>query len=720
MAGQNIVISVLADTKKLAGGLNEATGMLGGLGNIASKGAAVAVGALAAVGVAAAGIGVKAVSSASGLEQAMGAMGSVFKDSTGQMTEWANSAASNVGLAKSEYAGLATTLGAQLKNMGVSADALGGQTNDLIGLGSDLAAQFGGSTSEAVSALSSLLRGERDPIERYGVSMNEAAVKAKLAEMGLSGLTGEAEKNAKLQATLALLYEQTADAQGAFSRESTTLAGAQQRLGAGTENLYATLGTSLLPAVTAVTAALGALINRVQESAAFQALTGWLTDASNSFADFVFGLINGTDSLDFSGILTAMQNGISTALTWLSTGGLLSIFGALSSAREGILTAALNAFPGILDALVIIAPQVIGTIGALITQIVAFLATNGTQILGAAVTMLSGLIAAVAQILPGIISSLVTILPMIITTILAMIPQILESAISLFTALVDALPVIIPTLITAIVELLPVLIESILGMIPAILDGAISLFTSLIEAIPVILPLLIEALIDLVPKIISTVLDMIPKLLEAAVRLFTGLVEAVPKIVPQLIPAILNLLPKLVGAIIGMIPDLITAGVDLIGGLIKGLWQAAGSVGTALLDIAKNAIGGFLEFLGIHSPSRLFASYGKNLVQGLVGGLDGNRGMFARSLDGLAGMAADFSPEPLSISPAGALSAETVSSAPAPQASRSDPSVVDLSASSARLLADLIARGLTVVLPGAQLAGSVGAHHIVSVSRGNA
>jgi TP901 family phage tail tape measure protein len=47
-------------------------------------------------------------------------------------------------------------------------------------------------------------------------------------------------------------------------------------------------------------------------------------------------------------------------------------------------------------------------------------------------------------------------------------------------------------------------------------------------------------------------------------------------------------------------------------------------------------------------------------------------------------------------------------------------SVVDLSANSARLLAGLISQSLTVVLPGAQLAGSIGAHNIVNAGRGAA
>lgn len=633
MAKNQVIVSITANAK----GLQKAFGDSESAMSKFAKGAgAVAV----AAGVIATAIGVKAVKAASTLEQNLGAMESVFKSSSGQMTEWANKAAGSVGLAKSEYAGLATVLGAQLKNMGVSTDALAGQTDGLIRMGADLSAQFGGSTSDAVSALSSLLRGERDPIERYGVSINEAAVKAKMAEMGLSGLSGEAEKNAKLQATLALLTQQTADAQGAFARESTTLAGAQQRLSAGTENLYATLGTALLPAATAVTAALGSLVNTIGGSDAFASFTASITGASNAFADFVFNLLNGTSTLDFgqlvSGLLPALITGIQTAATWLASGGLQPILAGIAEGRGVMLNAAVQLFTAIAQALPQIIPALLTAVLTFIQDIVSFLAESAPLILQAGVQAFTQLISAIGIILPSLLTTIVTILPQLVETILAMIPQLLEIAIQLFTALVEALPVVIPLLITAIIELLPKLIETILNMIPAILDAAINLFTALVESLPVILPLLINAILDLLPMILSTVIGMIPKLINAAVQLFTGLVEAIPKVLPKLISSILELAPKMVSTLIGMIPQLIQAGVDLIGGLVRGLGQAAGSVGSALLKIAQDAVGDFLSFLGIHSPSRLMAGYGKNTVQGLAEGLRKNAGLVDKQMSNLS------------------------------------------------------------------------------------
>jgi hypothetical protein len=87
---------------------------------------------------------------------------------------------------------------------------------------------------------------------KYADKVKAADVAARLQAQGLDVLKGPAKAAAEAQATLALLTEQTTSAQGAFSRESGTAAGQQQRLTAQWENAKATLGQGLLPIVTSV------------------------------------------------------------------------------------------------------------------------------------------------------------------------------------------------------------------------------------------------------------------------------------------------------------------------------------------------------------------------------------------------------------------------------------------------------------------------------------
>lgn len=186
------------------------------------------------------------------LEQNVGAVSAVFKENAAQIEAWSEGSAEALGLSRNSYLQFSALVGSQLKNLNVPFDEVAGQTNNLITLGADLAAQFGGTTSDAVLALSSLLRGERDPIERYGVTIKQADINARVAAMGLGELTLEEERQAQILATLAILNEQTADAQGTFSRESGTFLNVQQQMNAVLENTATELGEQLLPVLTEV------------------------------------------------------------------------------------------------------------------------------------------------------------------------------------------------------------------------------------------------------------------------------------------------------------------------------------------------------------------------------------------------------------------------------------------------------------------------------------
>jgi hypothetical protein len=266
-----LAIKIISDATQAAKGFDQAS-----KGSTSwEKGLSKANGAAKAVMTGLVGIGVTAAKQASDLQQASGAVEAVFGSSADAVMGLAAAAAQSTGLAQSEYAGLASVLGAQLKNLGVSQDELVGTTDSLISTGADLAATFGGSTADAVDALTAAFRGETDPIEKYGISIKQADVNAKLAAQGQDKLTGSARKQAETQARLALIMEQSADAHGQFGREADTAAGQQQRAAAETKNALAALGAVLLPIITKAAAGFAQISKFVGDNArTFQILAG--------------------------------------------------------------------------------------------------------------------------------------------------------------------------------------------------------------------------------------------------------------------------------------------------------------------------------------------------------------------------------------------------------------------------------------------------------------
>ena len=251
-----IVISILGDSRDLVRELGQAEGSLGKFGKVAGVAGKAVVAGLAAAGAAAVGFGVAAVNSASDAQQSLGATETVFGKYADTVIKRSNEASRALGISANEYRELSNVTGALLTGAGMPLKKVAGLTDDLNSRAADMAATFGGSTKDAVEAISSLMKGEADPIERYGVSIKQSDVNARMAAKGLDGLTGAAAKQAEMQTRVELLMAKTAKTSGAFAKESGTLAHQQQVLGAQWEDLKAKAGAALLPAVTAVFAAI--------------------------------------------------------------------------------------------------------------------------------------------------------------------------------------------------------------------------------------------------------------------------------------------------------------------------------------------------------------------------------------------------------------------------------------------------------------------------------
>ncbi|MDR6868721.1 phage-related protein [Microbacterium resistens] len=280
----NIIPSAKGFGKALYGEINpamDASGAAGGtkLGNALKK----AAGPLFALaGTTAMGAFItSAVSKAGDLEQSVGAIESVFKGSSAQMLQWSEDAALSTGLSENEFNELGTLIGSQLKNAGTAMEDLAPKTKDLITLGADMASMFGGTSREAVEALSSALKGERDPIERYGVSLTQAAIDAKAAEMGFEKVGNTLSREANAAATLALIMDQTADAHGNFAKEADTYQGILQRLRASWENISTTIGQAFLPLASMAASLLLEMMPTVQGLA--ETFRIWGHEASTAF-----------------------------------------------------------------------------------------------------------------------------------------------------------------------------------------------------------------------------------------------------------------------------------------------------------------------------------------------------------------------------------------------------------------------------------------------------
>jgi len=254
---REVKVAVVGDARQLQKELQKAERAVAGFGKNAKDsseqlknvfiGSAIAFGAK------------QIIDSAAQLEAAVGGTAAVFTTASGEIDKFAKAAAETSGLSEKAARDLTSKLGSSLQGAGMDAAEAAKQAIFLTQTGADLAATLGGSTEEAVSALGGALRGEYDPLERFGIALTANQVNAQAVAMGLAESESSVDAYGKQQATLALLTERSAFAQNMFAKEAGTAEGAAKIAAAQLQDTSADIGKSFLPIYTKAAEIVGVL-----------------------------------------------------------------------------------------------------------------------------------------------------------------------------------------------------------------------------------------------------------------------------------------------------------------------------------------------------------------------------------------------------------------------------------------------------------------------------
>lgn len=192
----------------------------------------------------------KSVDAFSEYEDAAEAAKVVFGDSMKSIMAQANSAAATMGMNKAQVIDASNTFGTLGKSADLAGDDLAGFSTQMTSVAADLSSFKGGSPEEAILAVGAALRGESEPIRRYGVLLDDMTLRQQALKMGLiesvkEGLTPQQ----RVLAAQAEILKQTTDAQGDYLRNADSTANVQKRLAAESANLSIDIGEKLAPAI---------------------------------------------------------------------------------------------------------------------------------------------------------------------------------------------------------------------------------------------------------------------------------------------------------------------------------------------------------------------------------------------------------------------------------------------------------------------------------------
>lgn len=208
---------------------------------------AVAIGAFVAIGAASVMAGKQAVDNAINLSESINAVEKTFDGASETILKWGKTAETQAGLSKAAFNTAVVPIGAMLRNMGYDAEGAAESSIKLASRAADLASVFNTDLDSALTAIQAGLRGEADPLERFGVGLNETSVKAYALQAGMIAAGDEMTAAQKTTARLGLLFKQTDRFAGDFVQTSGEAANKSRILAARYENLSASVGGKLVP-----------------------------------------------------------------------------------------------------------------------------------------------------------------------------------------------------------------------------------------------------------------------------------------------------------------------------------------------------------------------------------------------------------------------------------------------------------------------------------------
>lgn len=313
---------------------------------------------------------------------------------------------------------------------------------------------------------------------------------------------------------------------------------------------------------------------------------------------------------------------------------------AIQAALIGVFTAFENAAPAFGNAVASLIKSLVPAVNELIILVGVAIRQFISQIYQIVKQKMPELVQIVTLTISGILEALRNAWPEFLKTILDMLGQ-------FFLAIGENLPkfsAAFQLILTGFIDLIktnvPLIIEAFLALIQAMLDGLATKIPDLMKSGANLIAAMINGIAAQSVIIINAAWD-------AVITFINGFADAIDQKGPELQAAVNKLIVAIVNFIknglTGMAntfaPQASSIGRNIINGVINGVSSAAGALYNKLRSVASSALSSFKSTLGIHSPSRVFATAAGFIVAGIVQGIDKNQ---SDAVDAMSGLGDDM------------------------------------------------------------------------------
>lgn len=509
-----------------------------------------------------------AVSEGGELQQSLGGVETLFKDSADKVKEYANQAFQTTGLSANDYMQNVTSFSASLLQ------------------------SLGGDTSKAADIANMAMVDMADNSNKMGTSMESIQ----------TAYQGFAKQNYTMLDNLKLGYGGTKTEMERLLTDATKLTGVTYDI----SNL-----SDVYNAIHAIQGQMGITGTTAKEAS--QTFSGSLSAMKAAAQNLLGNLSLGEDITpalnDLTGTVITFANNlipmITSVVSQLPTALVQMVISLAPTLISSGLTMVSSIITGIAQALPELIPQALN----MVMLVAQSLVENVPLLVTAAIALVEGLSTGIINAIPGLLLLLPGLIQSMIDTLLQQIPLLIDCGIQLLTSIVTNLPQIIDQ----IVRVLPLIIDSIvtalLDNLPALIDCGVQLFIALITNLPQIISTLVESMPEIIDSLVKALGDGVSDFVDVGWNMLCGLGDGIANAVGNVISKAIEACEKVLNSVKNFFgihsPSKVMAGIGMYldEGLANGINDNTKPVTDAMRDITDLTTGSLQSEIAVNATS---------------------------------------------------------------------------------------------------------------------
>lgn len=418
-----------------------------------------------------------------------------------------------------------------------------------------------------------------------------------------------------------------------------TMGGALAELSIALNLMNGTLAGSAALLIASASLAVLAPVLSILGAMSWEAIAKGLVSLAGAFA--IIGVAGAVLSpiipsiLALAGAFAIIGVGVAATGAGLLAAGLglqaLAIgFTAVAAAGTAGATALVAALAVIITGVADLIPAVLVKLAEGIAQFCVALAGAAPQILESLVIIITACLTAISNVVPQLVEVLVTLLVTTLQTLAEHTPEIVQAVFDILIACLQGIADNIGMVVQTAIDIVLNFIDGIAQKLPDVIQSGVNLLLSFIEGIT-------SAIDNNSARLANDIRNLFLALLRAAVLVLTGgivdikavgskimnsgLIQGIKDKLSHLKETVRDLISNAKQVIEDKIDSFKSIGKHLISGFIGGIKDKASDLANSALSAVKGAVNGVKSFLGIHSPSKLFAQFGRYTDEGFINGV---------------------------------------------------------------------------------------------------